>query len=110
MTKVLLKIGDEVIGEIESSTFHAMRGGVEFPNPNYSGTSKTSEGFGMEKFIKQFEERQKEIERMENSMDLTLRINPIQFEFTNVNYTKHYDYFQNKAKEMLLFYLLNPEE
>jgi hypothetical protein len=99
MSKVVLKIGDQVIGEVKPSTFKAMRGSVQFPSANWCGNidgpfSKVSSLF----------------ENITTSTKLTLRINPLLFETTNAYFEDHKDFFYNKAREMHLFYLLNPEE
>ena len=46
----------------------------------------------------------------QTSTELKLRLNPMRLETTNIFYDLHYQYFYHKGREMLLFYLLNPEE
>ena len=78
---------------------YVRQGGIQFPSANLCG-----------KFDEPFSKVSESFEDIATSTKLTLRLNPLLFETTNAYFEHHKEFFFNKAREMHLFYLLNPEE
>jgi hypothetical protein len=87
------------IAELKESRFTPMRGGFQLPSANWC-----------DKFDVPFSKDSSSFEDIATSTKLTLRLNPLIFETTNAYFEYHTEFFFNKAREMYLFYLLNPEE
>lgn len=96
MKNIILKIDGRKIAELKPSTFSTMPSSSVSHNTDY--------------LVEVTEKRTKEIDLIATSTALTLRLNPLSFETTNLYFEYHKEFFHHKAKEMINFYLLNPEE